>query len=85
MGLDTVELVYAVEDAFGISIPDAEAEQMVTPAIMIAYVQDVVASQPERKWTPEEVRQRVRQIISEQLGVKNFKDTDEFVRDLGAD
>lgn len=39
----------------------------------------------ERSWTNEEVRQIVRQIISDQLGVEKFKDTDEFVRDLGLD
>ena len=37
----------------------------------------------EQSWTSDEVRQIVRQIISEQLGVEKFRDTDEFVRDLG--
>jgi hypothetical protein len=36
-----------------------------------------------RSWTHEEVRQIVRMIISKQLGVEKFHDTDEFVRDLG--
>ena len=87
MGLDAVELVIAVEEAFNIVIPDAVAAEMITPAIMISYVQKAVASCPDRarRWTHDEVRQIVRQIISEQLGVKNFNDTDEFVRDLGID
>lgn len=87
MGLDAVELVIAVEKAFNIDIPDAVAAEMITPAIMISYVQNVVASCPDRsrRWTHDEVRQIIRQIISEQLGVKKFNDTDEFVRDLGVD
>jgi acyl carrier protein len=36
-------------------------------------------------WTDQEVRSVVRTIICEQLGIKRFHDTDEFVRDLGAD
>jgi acyl carrier protein len=178
MGLNGVELVVAVEETFGISIPDSVASKMITPAMMISFVQQAVSSRPERKacisqrafhkvraslmkatgvdrgdiapdtpirrlfsgpqrteqwrdfkdyaglpalpnlgfgsgwlfgptsvkdlvsaaisamsndmrsersWTHEEVRQIIRQIISEQLGVEKFKDTDEFVRDLGLD
>ena len=178
MGLDGVELVLAVEETFGISIPDSVAFEMTTPAMMISFVQQAVSARPERKacisqrafhkvraslmkatgvgrrdvtlktpikrlfsgpqrtehwrdfrgyaglsdlpnlgslsgwligptsvkdlvsgtvsamsndmreersWTSEEVRQIVRQIISEQLGVEKFRDTDEFVRDLGLD
>lgn len=176
MGLDFVELVIAVEQMFDISVPDAVAAQMITPAILISHVQDAVGSAGERKacisqrafhrvraalmttlgvsrpevelvtridtlfsgvrrhelwttfreqagmsslrdrrfgsgwlfgpasvkdlvsiaisqqaaelsqeksWTHEEVRQVVRSIISEQLGIRKFRDTDEFVRDLG--
>jgi len=87
MGLDAVELVIAVEQAFNIDIPDDVAAKMITPAIMISYVQDAVASCPDRsrRWSHDEVSQIIRQIISEQLGVKKFNDTDEFVRDLGID
>ncbi len=87
MGLDAIELVLAVEDAFGIAIPNAVAAEMISPAIMITYVQNAVASCPDRsrRWTHDEVRQVVRQIISEQLCVENFNDTDEFVRDLRLD
>ena len=178
MGLDGVELVLAVEETFGISIPDSLAFEMTTPAMMISFVQEAVSARPERKacisqrafhrvraslmkatgvgrrdvtlktpirrlfsgpqrkehwsafkgyaglpdlpnlgfgsgwlfgptsvkdlvsgvisvmskdlreeqsWTNEEVRQIVRQIISDHLGVEKFTDTDEFVRDLGLD
>lgn len=36
-------------------------------------------------WTDQEVRMVVRHVISEQLGIKDFDDNDEFVRDLGLD
>lgn len=90
MGLDAVELVVAVEEKFGITIPDAVAAQMITPAVMISYVQEVVGQKSKElnetpRWTHEEVREVVRQVIREQLGIVTFRDTDEFARDLGID
>lgn len=38
MGLDTVELLMEVEDAFGVFIPDAEAEQMRTVGDVYQYL-----------------------------------------------
>lgn len=90
MGLDAVELVVAVEKKFGITIPNAVAAQMITPAIMISYVQEVVAQNAmelgeKPRWTHEDVREVVRQVIRDQLGIETFLDSDEFVRDLGID
>ena len=175
MGLDAVEMILAVEEEFGIAIPDADAAGMITPALLISYVREAVGSRAEsqacislrafhrvraglmkstgvgrsevtlrtrinklfsgprrmelwkdfqvqaslaalpdlgfgagwlfsprsvndlvtvairqdrdkmremRSWTHEEVRQIVRQIISNQLGIREFDDNDEFVRDL---
>ncbi len=38
--LDTVELVMAFEEEFGVEIPDEEAEQMQTVGDAIRYLQD---------------------------------------------
>ncbi|HEX6049945.1 MAG TPA: acyl carrier protein [Gemmatimonadaceae bacterium] len=38
MGLDVVEFIMAVEDAFGLAIPDAEAEQLTSPGRLIDYL-----------------------------------------------
>lgn len=40
MGLDSVELVMAFEEEFGISIPDSAAENMLTPRHVIDFVLD---------------------------------------------
>jgi acyl carrier protein len=178
MGLDAVEIIIAIEETFGIDIPDSVFSTATTPAILIAYVQNAVGSQrdhsscisqrafhrvraslmkitgvgrseitlktpinrlftgsqrselwknfkihaglpdlpnlgfgfgwllrptsvnhlvsrmvlaisseirEERSWTNEEVRQIIRSIISNQISIRDFKDTDEFVRDLGLD
>lgn len=42
--LDTVELVMAFEEEFGIEIPDADAEKMNTVADAIAHVNSAVNS-----------------------------------------
>ncbi len=178
MGLDSVELVMSVETAFGIAISDGDVEGMITPAMLIAHVQQAVGASAERRpcitqrafhlvradlmgilgaprsavrlktsvsslfpranrkenweafrsqsflhdlpdlrfgrgwlftptkvsdlvtmavfqqsevlvsdksWSRDEVREVVRQIIRDQLGIKKFSDDDEFVRDLGVD
>ncbi len=61
------------------------APTSVKDLVSIAISQYSVELREEKRWTHEEVRQIVRQIITEQLGVKKFSDTDEFVRDLGVD
>jgi len=38
--LDTVELVMALEEEFGIEIPDEEAEKIVTVKDAIAYIKE---------------------------------------------
>lgn len=39
MGLDSVELVLAFEEAFGIAIPDSDAAKMFTPRDVIDYIE----------------------------------------------
>lgn len=39
MGLDGVEFVMAVEEAFGMAIPDADAQQLVTPGHVVRYLE----------------------------------------------
>ena len=38
--LDTVELVMALEDEFGMEIPDEDAEKMTTVALAIKYIEE---------------------------------------------
>jgi len=42
--LDTVELVMALEEEFGIEIPDQDAEKMTTVADAIKYIEEKVAN-----------------------------------------
>jgi acyl carrier protein len=44
MGLDAVEIVMAVEDAFGIQIEDSEAEKILTPAQLVELVMGKVST-----------------------------------------
>ncbi|MCM8763305.1 MAG: acyl carrier protein [Candidatus Omnitrophica bacterium] len=42
--LDTVELVMALEEEFGIEIPDEDAEKMTTVGEAIKYIEEKVAN-----------------------------------------
>lgn len=42
--LDTVQLVMALEDEFGIEIPDADAEGILTVKSAIDYVENAIAA-----------------------------------------
>jgi acyl carrier protein len=45
--LDTVELVMALEEEFGIEIPDEDAEKMATVGEAIRYIEDKVKGKAE--------------------------------------
>lgn len=47
MGLDTVELLLAIEEEFTISIPDEDAEKLVTPGHVATYVMTRVRTSPD--------------------------------------
>ncbi len=89
MGLDAVDLVMAWEEVFEIEILDEEAAALITPRMAIDLIfkklnaLDFTGS--KRVWLYERVREGVRRIIREQLGVRDFSDDDEFVKDLGLD
>ena len=89
MGLDSVELVMAWEKEFGIVIPDDVAATLETPRLAIDSIFDSLlgtrVANTGRLWTRDDVRNVLRRITSEQIGVSDFDDDDEFVRDLGID
>jgi hypothetical protein len=39
MGLDLAEFTFAIEDAFGLYVPDADAVQILTPGQLVEYLQ----------------------------------------------
>lgn len=41
--LDTVELVMAFEDEFGVEVPDEDAEKLQTVADVVKYIEDKTA------------------------------------------
>lgn len=48
MGLDTVELVMEFEDEFGISIPDADAEKIITVGDSVEFIISELHKKPDR-------------------------------------
>ena len=86
MGLDTVELVMAVEQRFSIRIPNQVAAQLVTVGQMHQYV---VVRLRQRGANPdsEAIYTVLADVISTQLGVKRevVRREASFVDDLGPD
>jgi acyl carrier protein len=86
MGLDTVELVMAIEEEFGIEIPNEDAAALTTAGDISAYVVKQLTALGKQP-SSGETWERVKSVIAYQLGVKLEGVTPEahIVRDLGAD
>jgi len=86
MGLDTVELVMAVEAEFGIQIPDDVAPKL---AVIGDFYDYVLAALRKRGESPDEkqVWEQFRTVVVQQLGVRPDEVTRSahIVHDLQAD
>jgi acyl carrier protein len=87
MGLDTVELVMAVEEEFGMEIPDAAAEKMFTVGDLHSFLVQELSRRSQTAVDERRIFERLREIVCTQLGVKPeaVVERARFVKDLGAD
>ncbi len=87
MGLDTVELIMAVEEDFDLEIPDAAAEKMITVGDMHSFLVSELRRRGQADIDERVVLDRLREIICTQFGVKAELVVPEarFVQDLRAD
>lgn len=89
MGLDSVELVMAFEEEFGVEIPDDEAERIIT----VGDARDCIVGKLRARAEdpdaidPEEVWSRIKAIVVDLIGVRPEKVIPEaaFIDDLGVD
>ena len=93
--LDSVEVLIAFEEAFDVTVSDAEAEAMATPRDVIDWLLPRVANkEPSQKamhylhgqrtgvWQREQIAAVVRAIIVEQTGAKGFDENSSFRNDI---
>jgi acyl carrier protein len=96
MGLDIVELVMTVEEAFDFAIPDRDAERLRTVGDLYWYVREhapgistMASVSPETHTHPptDEIWKRLLDIIEKEAGVDRARltPTARFVDDLGMD
>ena len=87
MGLDTVELVLAVEEAFDIQIPNTIAEKLLTVGELHEFVIAELIRCGRAKVDRNEVYDILRNLICSQFGVRPEEviPTARFVEDLRAD
>ena len=87
MGLDTVELVMAVEQEFGIDIPNSEAGKMERVGDMHAFVVMALRQRDEAAVVDaDQIWIRLREVVVEQWGVRpdEVTPTAHFIYDLKA-
>jgi hypothetical protein len=86
LGLDIVELFAAVEERFGIRIPDEEAQEATTPGKLADLVFAKLAErETPNQWTKEDVWAAVREVIVKQTGAKDFTRDSHFADDMDLD
>lgn len=87
MGLDTVELVIAIEEEFDLEIPDATAQTLLTVGDIYTYLLAERRHLRRDDMGDNDVFEKLRAIICDLLGVKlGIVTLDAYiVKDLGAD
>lgn len=70
MGLDTVELVMAFEERFAITIPDEDAEKIVTPRDVIDYIYARVNHADAKTCLTQRAFYRLRRSLQSELGLE---------------
>ena len=86
MGLETVELVMALEEEFEISISDSDAEKTVTPRDMGDLIEAKLKDQG-RPMDRSDLDEMLREITLEQTGMPEsiYHLDAEYIRDLRVD
>lgn len=69
MGLDTVELVFAFEDEFGITIKDEDTEHLTTPAAVTDYIMARVHTRVDESCPSQVGFYRIRSILVQAFGI----------------
>ena len=69
MGLDGVEMVMAVEDAFGIAITDTEAEAVTTPGKLIDLIVSKISGHFSNKCHSMVIFHQLRKALVERVGI----------------
>jgi hypothetical protein len=85
MGLDTVEIVMCWEESLGISVPDRDAEHLVTPAMAVEYLAGLVGAKDDRSFPclGQRAFHRVRKCLTRINGIQRERiSPDVHLRDL---
>jgi len=67
VGLDTVETVIGIEEAFGIEIPNSVAQKLVTPGHVVDYIVSVVPTTSTERCLTQQLFYRVRRGFRRQI------------------
>ncbi|MGD9681362.1 MAG: hypothetical protein AB7W16_09270 [Candidatus Obscuribacterales bacterium] len=90
MGLDGVELIFAIEEEFGVDIPESAAEYMSTVGDIYEWLKLKIASESPialEKDAEEEIWNRLVRVFVRQLNLnpEDIKPHASITRDLGVD
>ena len=87
MGLDFVELIISIEDAFDIAIEDEEASKVVTVDDCYKLILNSLNNSEIKSLSDEQVWEAMKNIIVSELGVKPEEviPSAKFIKDLGVD
>lgn len=70
MGLDGLELIMAIEEKFGIAIPDQDAEKIRTPRALIEYVERSLKDADERVCPSQRAFYRLRRAFGNEFQIR---------------